>query len=90
MVYELKQCRTAEVETERKTTVEITKNNNEVTFVFNAQNCKYYCPHSNYNDLHSQGDIVEILIGSDPDRKTYYEIEVSPENELFRRNGKRP
>ena len=33
-----------------------------------------------YNDIHSEGDACEVLIGSDPDRRFYYEIEISPEN----------
>ncbi len=27
------------------------------------------------------GDAVEILIGTDPERKTYYELEVNPNND---------
>lgn len=83
MVYELKKCRTGEIETERKTTVEITEKNGILTFHFVCENCKFYCPYENYNDIHSRGDICEILIGSDLDRKTYYEIEISPKNKLM-------
>ena len=82
-MYELKQCRTGEVERERKTTVEISEMGGELKFHFVCENCKYYCPYENYNDIHSRGDICEILIGSDPMRTTYYEIEISPKNKLM-------
>ena len=83
MVYELKNCRTGETATDRKTTVEITEENDILTFVFTAENCEYYCPYKEYNKLHSDGDICEILIGTDPARKEYYEIEISPYNGLM-------
>lgn len=83
MKYYLKDCRTAKEELDRKTTVEITENNGEITFVFTAKNCKFYCPYNNYNDFHCDGDICEILIGSDPERKVYYEIEIGAHNKIM-------
>ena len=83
MKYELKDCRTGKDEIERKTTIEIREENGILTFVFTAKNCKYYCPYNEYNKIHSDGDIVEILIGTDRERKQYYEIEVSPFNDLM-------
>ena len=81
MKYELKDCRTGKREKERCTTVEITEKEGIVTFVFTAEKCRYYCPYQKqYNRLHSEGDACEILIGSDPLRKDYYEIEISAEN----------
>ena len=82
MIYTLKNCRNGEA-APYKTTVEITECNGILTFVFIAENTQYYCPHSKYNDIHSEGDACEILIGSDPNRKVYYEIEISPENVLM-------
>ncbi len=83
MIYPLKDCRTGKNETQRKSTVEITEKDGVVTFVFTAENCKYWCPFNKYNDIHSEGDICEILIGTDPERKQYYEIEISPYNGLM-------
>ena len=51
--------------------------------MFTAENCQYYCPYREYNKLHSDGDICEILIGTDPSRRQYYEIEISPYNGLM-------
>ena len=82
MIYTLKNCRTGEFGP-YKTTVEITEENNILTFKFVAEHSQYYCPHSKYNEIHSEGDACEILIGTDPNRKVYYEIEVSPENVLM-------
>ncbi len=82
MIYQLKDCRTGK-KADRKTTVEITEENGVLTFVFKAENCQYYCPYKEYNKLHSDGDICEILIGTDPNRKQYYEIEISPRGGLM-------
>ena len=73
MIYELKNCRDGSAAT-YKTTVDITENNEILTFKFFAENTEFYCPHHNYNDIHSEGDACEVLIGSDPERKFYYEI----------------
>ena len=84
MIYELKDCRTGESETERRTTLAIERHGEDFVFVFTAENCKYFCPYGGkYNELHSQGDACEILIGSDPMRKVYYEIEISASNGLM-------
>ena len=83
MIYQLKDCRTAKEEIARKTTVEITEKDGMLTFVFTAENCEYYCPYTEYNKIHSDGDVCEILIGTDPNRKVYYEIEISPHNGLM-------
>lgn len=83
MIYELRDCRTGNREEERKTTVEITEKDGMLTFVFTAENSEYYCPYKEYNKIHSDGDVCEILIGTDPNRKVYYEIEISPHNGLM-------
>lgn len=82
MIYQLKDCRTGG-EAVYNTTVEITEKNNIVTFRFVAEHSSYYCPHSGYNQIHSEGDACEVLIGADPERRHYYEIEISPKNDLM-------
>ena len=61
------------------TTVEISDDGENYVFKFEAEQTKCYCPFSTeYNKIHSYGDACEILIGNDPERKTYYEIEINP------------
>ena len=82
MRYELKNCRDGSPATYR-TTVEITECDNLLTFRFEAEHSSFYCPHEGYNAIHSEGDACEILIGSDPDRRVYYEIEISAKGDLM-------
>ena len=82
MLYELKNCRDGSSAT-YNTTVDITEKDNVLTFIFTAEHTEFYCPHSGYNKIHSEGDACEVLIGSDPERKVYYEIEISPNNDLM-------
>lgn len=82
MTYNLKDCRTGG-DAVYKTTVDITEREGVVTFRFVAENSQYYCCGSKYNDIHSAGDACEVLIGSDPERRVYYEIEISPEGQLM-------
>ena len=82
MVYNLKNCRDGSIAT-YDTTVEISRKDGRLYFKFTAKNSQFYCPFHEYNDLHSGGDACEILIGSDEERKNYYEIEISPENKLM-------
>ena len=82
MLYELKNCRDGSPATYR-TTVDITEKDNIITFAFTAEHSSFYCPHQGYNQIHSEGDACEILIGSDPERKVYYEIELSPNGDLM-------
>lgn len=82
MLYNLKNCRDGSAAT-YNTTVDISENNGILTFKFEAENTSFYCPHSGYNKIHSEGDACEVLIGSDPERKVYYEIEISPKNDLM-------
>lgn len=63
-----------------RTMVEVSQDERNIYFNFVAEHSNYYCPYHNYNDIHSCGDAVEILIGIDPARKTYYELEVNPDN----------
>lgn len=63
-----------------RTTVEVSQDERNIYFNFVAEHSNYYCPYHNYNDIHSCGDAVEILIGIDSARKTYYELEVNPDN----------
>ncbi len=82
MKYELKNSRTGE-KAIYPTTVEIREEGEYLVFTFVAEGTQYYCPYTKYNEIHSYGDACEILIGSDPNRKTYYEIEISPKNGLM-------
>lgn len=82
MKYTFKDCRTGK-KAIYKTTLEIIKEENNFHFIFCAENSQYFCPKKKYNAIHSVGDACEILIGSDPDRKNYFEIEISPNNGLF-------
>lgn len=63
-----------------ETTVDVSQDEQYVYFDFVAEHSSCYCPYANYNDIHSCGDAVELLIGTDPARKTYYELEVNPKN----------
>lgn len=63
-----------------ETSVGISETDTEITFAFDAKHSGFYCPYHEYNEIHSCGDAVEVLIGTDPGRGKYYEIEVSPEN----------
>lgn len=82
MVYELKNCRNGEP-APYKTTVEISESDGKVRFFFTAEHTGYYCPYSEYNMLHSDGDACEIIIGTDPERRVYYEMEVSANGALM-------
>lgn len=63
-----------------KTTLCVSQDERYIYFDFVAEHSDYYCPYGKYNDIHSCGDAVEVLIGTDPTRKTYYELEVNPDN----------
>lgn len=82
MLYELKNCRNGG-QAVYPTTVDITEENNIVTFRFTAAHSSFYCPHQGYNCIHSEGDACEVLIGSDPARKVYYEIEISANGDMM-------
>ena len=82
MLYELKNCRDGSPATYH-TTVDITEKDNVVTFHFEAEHSSFYCPYDEYNGLHSDGDACEVLIGSDPERRVYYEIEISAKGDLM-------
>ena len=82
MIYELKNCRNGEPAS-YTSTVDITEKNGVVKFSFHSENTQYFCPHDCYNGIHSEGDACEILIGTDPERKVYYEMEISAEGLLM-------
>ena len=82
MKYELKNSRTGE-KAVYNTTVDISDNGKEYVFTFEVEHTQYYCPYHNYNDIHSYGDACEVLIGTDPNRKEYYEMEISSEGKLM-------
>lgn len=82
MIYSLKDCQTGG-KAIYDTTVEIKEDEKKLYFRFKAEHTSFYCPYHKYNELHSQGDACEVLIGTDSERRFYYEIEISPENELM-------
>ena len=82
MIYNLKDCRDGS-EAVYDTTVEITKQGSYVSFKFVAMNTTYNCPHNFYNGIHSEADACEILIGTDPERRVYYEMEISAMGDLM-------
>lgn len=82
MQYALKNCRDGSTAV-YVTTLEVTETAGRLCFTFTAKNSQYFCPFHRYNDIHSSGDICELLIGSDPEGKVYYEIEITPENVLM-------
>ena len=77
MIYELKDCRTGG-KAIYDTTVEISEQGGELCFRFVCAHTSHYCPYDGYNKIHAEGDTCEILIGSDPARKTYYELQLNP------------
>ena len=82
MIYHLKNCRNGK-RARYYTTVEILENGSFLTFRFVARHSEYNCPYRTYNAPHYEGDACEIFIGSDPQRRIYYEIEITPFNDLF-------
>ena len=66
------------------TSVDVTVENGRATFVFECESTECFCPHEGeYNAFHCEGDVCEVFIGTDPERLEYYEIELSPKNDLF-------
>ena len=82
MKFELKNCIDG-APAVYKTSLEITENDGRFTFVFDAENSQGFCCEPGYNNIHSLGDVCEILIGTDPKRSLYYEIEISPIGDLM-------
>ena len=82
MFYSLKECRKGGY-AYYDSKVEITDVDGVITFTFIAEHSDYFCPRKGYNQHHCVGDACEILIGSDPERRFYYEIEISPRNDLM-------
>lgn len=82
MLFDLKDNVTG-LDVEYKTTVDIFEKNGFLIFNIIAKNSQFYAPHRRYNAIHSKGDALEILIGTDPNRKEYYEIEVNPFNSIM-------
>ena len=56
MLYTLKNCRNGGP-APYETTVDITEENNVITFRFTATHSSFYCPHQGYNKIHSEGPI---------------------------------
>jgi len=82
MKFELLDCKTGGKAT-YKTELEIVETDNELSFEFISENSRLFCCSPGYNNIHSLGDVCEILIGTDPERRVYYEIEISPIGDLM-------
>ena len=82
MKYFLKNCVDGS-EAVYKTELEISEKDGRLNFVFNCENSALFCCDPGYNKIHSMGDVCELLIGTDPARKVYYEIEISPIGDLM-------
>lgn len=78
----LKNCESGE-KAVYNTHLTVTRNEKTVSFKFVCENSKLFCAHKGYNKFHCDGDVCEIFIGSDNERKSYYEIELSPANDLL-------
>ncbi len=82
MKYDLVDCRTGK-KTEYKTQLNIIPFGETLTFCFHAERSSCYCPWDGYNKNHYEGDVCEVFFGTGPDRSLYYEVEISPDNQLF-------
>ena len=82
MRYELVNCTDGKA-APRKTELEIELSGGVVTFTYTAHESELFCCDPGYNNIHSLGDVCEILIGTDPERKSYYEIEINPIGDLM-------
>lgn len=83
MVYELRETATGE-KPEFFTSVDIKERDGVMTFDFVCEHTKCFCPfEGKYNELHSEGDVCEVFIGSDPNRREYYEMELSPKGDFM-------
>ena len=82
MKFELKNCADGAAAV-YKTSLEISENEGVLTFIFDAEHSEGYCCEPGYNNIHSLGDVCEILIGTDPKRSIYYEIEINPIGDLM-------
>ena len=83
MIYELKETEKGG-KADYPTAVEILEKDGILTFNFTCEHTKCFCPfEGKYNELHSDGDVCEIFIGSDPERFEYYEMELSPKGDFM-------
>ena len=82
MKFELKNCIDAS-KAIYKTTFELKEDGEKLTFIFDCFNSSLFCCAPGYNNIHSLGDVCEILIGTDSERKIYYEIEINPLGDLM-------
>lgn len=82
MIHNLKNCveGTAAL---YKTTLQISERDGRLHFRFVADTSERFCPYSEYNDAHYLGDVCEVFIGSHPEKKEYYEFEITPGNKQF-------
>ena len=83
MVYELKNSLNGE-KAPYKTTVEFIEEGDNLIINFACENSTYFCPHTGkYNAFHCLGDVCEVFIGNDKNKEVYYEMQISPNNDVF-------
>ncbi len=83
MKYKLKNSRTGQEIPEFNTEVNVTFTEKEVVFEFYCENSKLYSASNIYNDSIYRGDVCEVFICTNEDRKTYYEVEIAPNGTEF-------
>lgn len=82
MRFELKENRAGGEIKDFLTTVDVVKNEKELTFEFFCKNSQFYSACDEYNGPIFDGDVCEAFICSEEDY-WYYEIEVAPNGCVF-------
>ncbi len=82
MDFQLLDCRTGR-KAIYKTYLRICEENDGLHFRFIAECASSFCPYSGYNENHYEGDVCEVFIGVGPNPQTYYEVEATPNNDIF-------
>ena len=66
-----------------KTFVEIKKTDTTLDFYFVAENSTFYAPFKGFNEKHYLGDVCEAFVSINGSKNNYFEIEVTPDNDVF-------
>ncbi len=66
-----------------ETKLRVDETEKKYIFFFEAKNSTFYCPHKGYNKNLYEGDVCEIFIGNADTPRDYYEIEISPDGDIF-------
>ena len=65
------------------TTVDVTLDDKNISFVYNCKNSQLFSACEGYNTDLFNGDVCETFICTSGDISTYYEIEVAPNNSVY-------